>query len=130
MPYEFTVSDRFPVPPADVYDAWMSSERHAAMTGAGAGIDPRPGGAFEAWDGYIAGTTLELDPGRRIVQSWRTSEFAGRDPDSRIDVLLEPVDGGTLLTLHHTAIPDDQAGYEQGWRDNYFEPMRAYFAGG
>jgi activator of HSP90 ATPase len=90
-------------------------------------IDPRPGGAFQAWDGYITGTTLELEPGRRIVQSWRTSDFAPDDPDSRIEVLLEPAAEGTLFTLHHTNIPDGQSGYEEGWRDNYFDPMRAFF---
>jgi hypothetical protein len=36
--------------------------------------------------------------------------------------------GGTEITLHHTAIPDGQSGYEQGWRDNYFDPMREYFS--
>ncbi len=127
MPYEFTVSDRLPAPPDAVYDAWMSSEGHAAMTGADARIDARAGGAFEAWDGYITGTTLALEPGRRIVQSWRTTEFADGDADSRIEVLLEAADDGTLITLHHTEIPDGQSGYEQGWRDSYFEPMRAYF---
>ncbi len=127
MPYSFTVSDHLPAPPADVYDAWMSSDGHAAMTGGGAEIDPRQGGAFTAWDGYIQGTTLELEPGRRIVQTWRTADFAPDDPESRIEVLLEPEDGGTLFTLRHTDIPDGQSGYEEGWRDNYVEPMRAYF---
>lgn len=127
MPYEFTVSDVMPATPADVYDAWLSSDRHGAMTGDPATIDPRVGGAFEASDGYISGTTLELEPGRRIVQSWRTTEFAAADPDSRIDVRFEPDPEGTKVTLHHTAIPDGQSGYEQGWRDFYFAPMREYF---
>jgi hypothetical protein len=43
-------------------------------------------------------------------------------------VLLKEVPGGTEITLHHTAIPDGQSGYEQGWRDNYFDPMREYFS--
>jgi uncharacterized protein YndB with AHSA1/START domain len=125
--YGFTVSDRISATPQAVYDAWMSSDQHGAMTGGRAAIDPRPGGAFQAWDGYITGTTLELEPGRRIVQSGRTSEFATDDPDSRIEVLLEPAELGTLITLHHTSIPEGQSGYEQGWRDNYFDPMRAFF---
>ncbi len=128
MPYEFTVSDLMPTDPADVYDAWTASDRHAAMTGEPATIDARVGGTFEAGDGYISGTTLELDPTRRIVQSWRTTDFAAGDPDSRIEVLFEPVGDGTLVTLHHSSIPDGQSGYEDGWRDYYFAPMREYFA--
>jgi activator of HSP90 ATPase len=70
-----------------------------------------------------------LEPGRRIVQTWRTSEFSDADPDSEIEVLLEPVDGGTRLTLHHRHVPDGQLDYEHGgWQDNYFEPMRGYFS--
>ncbi len=128
MPYEFTVSDVIPAQADDVYAAWMSSDGHAAMTGDPAKIDPRVGGAFEAGDGYISGTTLELEPPRRIVQSWRTTDFAPEDPDSRIEVLFEPVAEGTRVTLRHTSIPDGQSGYEDGWRDYYFAPMREYFA--
>jgi activator of HSP90 ATPase len=127
MTYGFTVSDRIPATPQAIYDAWMSSDRHSAMTGGRAEIDPRPGGAFQAWDGYITGTTFELEPGRRIAQTWRTSDFAPDDPDSRIEVILEPAGQGTLITLLHTDIPEGQGGYEQGWRDNYFDPMRAFF---
>jgi activator of HSP90 ATPase len=97
------------------------------MTGAAAQIDPRPGGVFTAWDGYIEGVTLQLEPGRRIVQTWRTSEFEPDDADSQIEVVLEPSDVGTVLTLHHTRIPDGQSGYEQGWVDSYFSPMSEYF---
>jgi activator of HSP90 ATPase len=130
MGYDYELSEVFAVPPARIYDAWMDSDRHAAMTGAPARIDPRVGGDYEAWDGYITGRTLALEPERRIVQSWRTSEFADSDPDSQIEVLLEPVDGGTRLTLRHANVPDGQTQYEQGgWQESYFEPMKEYFAG-
>ena len=128
MAYQFTVSDVIPATPMAVYDAWMSNDGHTGMTGAGAQIDAREGGEFSAWDGYISGRTVVLEPGRRIVQSWRTSEFEPTDPDSQIEVLLREVPGGTEITLRHTAIPDGQSGYEQGWRDNYFDPMREYFS--
>ena len=43
-----------------------------------------PGAAFTAWDNYIWGRNLVLDPNRRIVQSWRTTQFHTDDPDSQI----------------------------------------------
>lgn len=97
------------------------------MTEAGAKVSARVGGAFTAWDGYISGKNLKLVPGRRIVQSWRTTEFAAADPDSQIDVSLEPAPGGTKLTLHHTNVPDGHTTYRSGWRTCYFEPMKKYF---
>lgn len=126
--YDFEVSDLLPAPPQAIYDAWMSSTGHAAMTGATAEVDPRVGGSYSAWDGYITGTTLALEPGRRIVQSWRTSEFTAEDPDSVIEVLLDPVVGATRITVRHAGVPSDQTDYEHGgWQENYFEPMKAYF---
>jgi len=129
MAYDYQLSVILPAQPVTVYRAWMSSEGHTAMTGATATVDPRKGGAFTAWDGYIAGRTVSLEPGQRIVQTWRTSEFADSDPDSEITVLLEPVEGGCLLTLLHFNVPDGQVGYEQGgWQESYFDPMTEYFS--
>jgi activator of HSP90 ATPase len=130
MRYAFEISAVLPASADSIYGAWMSSAGHSAMTGADAEVDPRPGGAYSAWDGYIIGRTLELEPGRRIVQSWRTSEFTADQEDSRIEVLLEPVEDGTKVTIRHSNVPADQLGYEQGgWQESYFDPMREYFAG-
>lgn len=126
--YDFEVDCELAADPATIYRAWLSSDGHSAMTGAEASVDPTIGGAFSAWDGYIEGRTLELDPDRRIVQSWRTSEFSPEQADSQIEVLLDATPAGTHVTIKHTGVPADQLGYEQGgWDDNYFTPMREYF---
>jgi len=99
------------------------------MTGSQAEVEGRSGGPFKAWDGYIWGKTIELEPNRRIVQAWRTSEFPEDSPDSRVEILLEEVPDGTNVILNHTEIPDGQGDeYKQGWDDFYFTPMRAYFS--
>ena len=114
--------------PEQVWDSWMDGREHSAMTGGKATIDPRIGGSFSAWDGYIWGRTLELEPGRRIVQTWRTTEFPFDAPDSRLEVELELVRGGTRITLVHSEIPEGQSNqYRDGWRSFYFEPMTRYF---
>ena len=129
MTYDFKLSCTLPARPQVVYDAWLDSAAHSAMTGAGAKIVKRVGGAHSAWDGYITGKTIELVAGKRIVQSWRTTQFAGDDPDSTITVELKPTKTGTRLTLTHSSVPEGQTSYENGgWQDNYFAPMKAYFA--
>ena len=82
MQNEFTISTVLPAPPEKVFRAWLSSEGHTAMTGSPARIEPRVGGAFTAWDGYISGRTAALKPYTRIVQDWRTTEFPDGSPDS------------------------------------------------
>ena len=123
------VSALIPASPQAVYDAWLSSEQHSLMTGAAAQIDPRIGGGHRAWDDYISGRTLELHPGKRIVQSWRSTQF-GESGDSLIVVTFEEEGGHTRLQIAHTDIPQGQgAGYQSGWHDHYFKPMIAYFSG-
>lgn len=118
-----------PANPQRVFLAWLDSAEHTAFTGSPAQVDPVVGGHFTAWDGYIQGTNLELNPFSRILQSWRTSEFPEGSPDSRLEVLLEPDGAGTKLILNHTDIPLGQGeDYRQGWEDYYFIPMQAYFS--
>jgi activator of HSP90 ATPase len=129
MTYDFKLSCTLPASPEVVYDAWLDTAEHSAMTGAGAKIVNSVGGAYSAWDGYITGKTVELIPAKRIVQSWRTTKFGAADTDSAIIVELAPTKNGARLTLTHSGVPDGQTSYENGgWQDNYFAPMKAYFA--
>jgi len=127
MPDNLRVADVIPAPPRAVYDAWLDAKKHTAMTGAKATDEGK--GRFTAWNGYISGRTLSKQPQKKIVQSWRTSHFSDTDADSKVTVELEPFDGGTHVTLVQENIPDDQAdSYRDGWHQNYFGPMKAFFA--
>lgn len=128
MAVEFEVSEWFAVEPKDLYDMWLDSQGHSRLTGAPARVSDKVGGSFEAWDGYIWGRNLKLEPPKRILQAWRTSEFSELDPDSRLEVRLETEEGGTRLTLYHSRLPADGMKYEQGWIDHYFEPMEQYLS--
>ena len=76
MPYTFTLTTTIPASPEEIYQAWLDSLAHSEMTGGAANMSEQIGAEVSAWDGYISGRNLELVPGERIVQSWRTSEFA------------------------------------------------------
>jgi uncharacterized protein YndB with AHSA1/START domain len=127
MGLEFEVSDVIPAAPEAVYAAWLDSRQHTLMTGSSATVSAEAGGEFEAWDGYIQGKNLELEPPRRILQLWRTSEFEESDEDSLLEIRLEPEGEGTRITIRHTRLPDHGMQYRQGWRDSYFSPMKSHF---
>ena len=115
----------FSVSPLELYNAWLESKKHSKMTGDKAQIDPKIGGLFTAGDGYISGKNLELIPGKRILQAWRTTEFPPDSPDSKLELLFEPNEIGTKLTLIQTEIPDRQGDYyKDGWKEFYFDPMK------
>ena len=129
MPYAFSLITRIPASAQEIYDAWLDSLTHSEMTRGEASMSDEVGAAVSAWDGYISGRNLDLVPGERIVQSWRTTQFADEHEDSIVTLTLEDVEGGTLLTLVHSDVPDGQTSYEKGgWEEHYFEPMKEYFA--
>ena len=127
MSVEFDVSDVIPAAPETVYSAWLNSEEHARMTGDSARVSAVVGEPFEAWGGYIQGKNLELEPGKRILQAWRTSEFDDSDADSTLEIVFTPEGSGTRVTIHHSALPPHGMQYQQGWIDSYFTPMKEYF---
>jgi activator of HSP90 ATPase len=128
MKEELKISTVFPASAKVIYDAWLDSKEHSRLSGGKAVIQPWQGGKFKAWDGYISGKNIKLQPYARIVQSWRTTEFHIDDIDSRIEILLEKTQGGTRFTLIHKDIPEGQGKkYEKGWKDFYLKPMKDYF---
>jgi len=131
MTFDFMVTDVIHATPKQIYDAWLDSRLHARMTGGQpASITAREGEGFVVWWGYITGRNIALEPGRRIVQSWRTTQFRDSDADSQIEVLLEPVAGGTRVTIHHTNMPDGLTNYrDEGWQRDYFDLMKRFFGG-
>ena len=87
-------------------------------------MDQVGGGLVTAWDGYIEGATWPWGRARGIVRSWRTVGLptTNRTPDR--DPPGKPTKGRPHPGAQRPARQDD---HEQGWIDNYFEPMQAYF---
>ena len=82
------------------------------------------GASFSAWEGYISGRNVALEPYSKIIQKWRTTDFLDNDLDSEITISFEEINGSTKITIEHDSIPDGQPDYSQGWRDHYFTPMK------
>jgi uncharacterized protein YndB with AHSA1/START domain len=123
-----SISEVIPAPAERIYAAWLSSAEQTAFTGDKAVVEPFVGGKHSAFDGYSFGQTVELQPGRRIVQTWRAEDFPIGSPDSRVEVTLEETVGGTMVTILHTEIPSGQgSNYRDGWLKYYLEPLKSYF---
>jgi uncharacterized protein YndB with AHSA1/START domain len=132
MPDSFQLEMVVAAEPQRVFSTWMDSREHAAFTGGGeAVVEPWAGGRFIAWDGYIHGILLGVDEGRRIVQTWRTAEFAPESRDSRVVVEFEAARGGTRVVVRHSDLPPSHLKrYEKGWMEHYLKPLARYFAKG
>lgn len=124
---EFTLKTTINGTAKQIYKSWLSTQRHTKMTGGVAFVSDKVGETFTAWDGYITGQNIELEPYHKIVQSWRSNNFEDGETDSQIEISLSEGSEQTELTLKHTNVPESGDHYKKGWEEHYFGPMRHYF---
>jgi len=125
-----TIKQRALVPatPDEVYNAFIEAKKHSAFTGSKATCDPKIGGEFTTWDGYISGRNLELVKGKRIVQEWLTTDWPDKFPPSRLELTFKEAKGGTEISMIHSNVPAEQADdLAEGWNEYYWKPMKEYF---
>ncbi|MEO8069101.1 MAG: SRPBCC domain-containing protein [Flavobacteriales bacterium] len=113
-----------------VYDILMDGRKHSKLTGSGAKVSRKLGGAFEVYDGYAYGRNVELVEGRRIVQTWRAQEEAWPD-DHFSEVVFDLTPDGkekTRIAFTHKRVPTKLVkSFKDGWRQFYWEPLKAMF---
>lgn len=112
----------------DIYDALMDETQHTAFTESQAHIDATLGGAMDAYDGYITGRFLELEPNARIVQIWRAEEDGWPEEHfSTLTITLTPRHNGTAIGLLQTDVPEHLSrSIAEGWKEYYWKPLRKY----
>src|SRR2546421_319575 len=106
-----------------VVDTRIGRERVYAVnpvplqSGAGGGGRARGTGGAAPYPG--GGDFLEADPPRKLVQTWQRQGMPGTP--STLTYLLEPIAGGTRLTVRHAGIvaPEQRNGTSAGWRTSF-----------
>lgn len=113
-----------PGTPHQVFELWMDSTKHAAMTGGEAQISRQVGGTFQTFDGWASGKNLELVKDKKIVQTWRGDDWpAGHFSTLTVQLIKAPT--GTKLLFTQVDVPADKAkDVAKGWREYYWVPMK------
>jgi uncharacterized protein YndB with AHSA1/START domain len=91
----------------DLVGDWMEGE----VT-----IEARPGGAITMTPkkgDVVWGTVEEVIPSRRLQWSWRTDDGL----PTQVEIELEPVEGGTALTVRETLLPWRTTGLPPQWME-------------
>jgi uncharacterized protein YndB with AHSA1/START domain len=118
-----------PATPDVVFDEWLDPDalrewmcpRPALVVGVE--IDPMVGGALrldiddEGSRSVVTGEFLAIDRPRRLVFTWRDSDWADSDPGSVVTVLLEPHgNDATEMRILHESLPVGAVeSYGPGW---------------
>jgi len=123
-----TIVRRLKASPARVYAAFIEPETILKWWGPDTGptliaeTDVRPGGrfrvVFRTVDGEQhenRGTYLEVVQDRKLVFTWEWVSL--REPESRVTVLIAPLNTGTELTIVHEQFFDQaiRDSHEWGW---------------
>jgi activator of HSP90 ATPase len=117
--------------PRELFNTFLDSNKHAAVTGAPARIGKRAGAVFAVFGGQISGRTLLLVTGRLIVQSWRSKGWKASDPDSILILEFSKTKRGGRIDLVHVGVPrDDHKGVTNGWKKYYWVPWKKRLAAG
>lgn len=123
-----TLVRRIKAPPARVWAAITQPDPILQWWGPDAGptlsvvADVRPGGRFSVVFRLLngdehnpTGIYREVVPEKKLVFTW---DLPGAlEPESLVTFRIEPVEGGTELTLTHERLPDQEArtSHEHGW---------------
>jgi uncharacterized protein YndB with AHSA1/START domain len=67
----------------------------------------------------LVGEFLEVDPPRKLVQTWHMKDAPGTP--STVTYMLEKVAGGTRLTVRHSGlvVPEQRTNVGAGWRSSF-----------
>jgi uncharacterized protein YndB with AHSA1/START domain len=123
-----TIVRRVQASPAKVWAAITQPDQMIQWWGPDAGptlradVDVRPGGRFSVVFRLLngdehnpTGIYQEVIPEQKLSFTWDLP--GSQEPASLVTFLLEPIDGGTELTLLHEHLPDEaeRESHEQGW---------------
>jgi len=126
-PRTLQIATVLPAPPGKLFEMYLDPKIHEAITGAPVTIAAKSGAQFEAFDGALTGTILQVKPKKLIVQSWRSSGWSGRALDSTLVLTFWPEGENGRIELVQVNVADaDFAGVTQGWEMYYWAPWRDY----
>ena len=115
---------------SDVFKTLTDSARFEKMTGGRkADISTAVGGAASMFGGDIRAVNVEIVPGKRLVQAWRSSSWP-EGAHSIVRFELKEEGKGTKLIFDQSGYPDGAHDMlSGGWHKMYWEPMQKMPAG-
>lgn len=96
--------------------------------GAGPAVmDESIGTEFSLWGGDVHGKNIEVEKNKKLVQEWYGGNW---DEPSIATFSLSEKEGLTTLDFVQTNVPDAEfESIDQGWKDYYLDPLKAYLEG-
>lgn len=129
-----TDSAEFRAPAEEAYQVFVDPQRIAAFTRGAPKVfeGAQKGGKFEIFDGNVSGEYLELEPPKKIVQSWRLAQWpAGHYSTLKIEFDQNDVDHVTVMRVTWDGVPVGQEEVtKRNWSEYYVKSIKQTFGYG
>lgn len=125
----FTVQHTIPTTPDKLFTALTDGTQIKRWSGQTGSVEATIGGSAHYFDGWVKGTVLAFEPGKRLVFTWLPSDWPSGTQASIVICSLTPIRTGTRLTIQHTGLPDasESDDHRSGWKEHVFDPLILYF---
>lgn len=126
-----TDNEEFRTTGEELYQTFVDPQRLAAFTRAPPKVfeGAKKGGKFELFGGNVSGEYLELEPGKKVVQSWRLAQWpAGHFSKLQIEFDQNDVDHVTVMRVTWTGVPVGQEEVtKRNWLEYYVRSIKQTF---
>lgn len=126
-----TDNEEFRTTAEEMYQTFVDPSRLAAFTRSPPKLfeGAKVGGKFELFGGNVSGEFLELDPPRKVVQSWRLSQWpAGHYSKLQIEFDQNDVDHVTVMRVTWDGVPVGQEEVtKRNWLEYYVRSIKKTF---
>jgi len=124
------LSENFQCRANEIYDAWTKPEMVTAFTRGPCKLEASKGGIFELFGGNVSGKFEELVPNKKIVQSWRYSQWPSGH-FSNVVIEFDEKGDHTEVKITQTGVPEnDKDTTLKNWRGYYINSIKQTFGFG
>lgn len=115
--------------PGEVFDALTDSRSILKWSGQRGKVEPKIGGRFEMFNGWVTGKVLAFLRGKTLAYTWHPTDWSDETEASVVKYTFSATKSGTKISLRHTGFPNAQARKEHhgGWTEHVFDPLKEFF---
>ncbi len=117
-----------PVGPKEAFALLADGRKIRSWSGQKGGVQPRIGGRFSMFDGWVAGVVLAYQPGKALAYTWLPQDWnAGTEP-SIVSYSFRGSGRKTQVRLVHKLLPNASTArdHASGWTEHVIDPLKAY----
>lgn len=127
-PSSINITVTMPANPSDVFAALTNAKLMSAWSEQKGKVEPKVGGKFEMFDGWVKGKVLAYKPGKALAYTWLPGDWE-EAVESKVQYKFAATKTGTKVTLTHTGFPNEKErkNHREGWFQFVFDPLKEYF---